>query len=233
MRSWILTPALVSYQHQLQMRLLQPLMPDRTSRTYLTAAQPGQSQQPPRCAAIEQQCRTFAAAASAVEAALEQVVASGRSVAVSQRGKVLDPAEVLRLLRLPAVGHAALPHAEVPARLMFAAAAQACRDGSALTRADEHSTFVVYFLRQQPKDCRRTDLSACLSWLSGGRVEGRQGRRGVRRADVRERHHARGQEALAFRQASHPALSRQWWRCRLTVMSGQYRFLLSSKTCGA
>lgn len=83
----------------------------------MPAAQPAQGQRPPRRAAVEQQRQAFAGAAAALEAALENVIASGRVLASAHRGRVLDPGEVLRLLQLPAVVHAALPCAQVPARL--------------------------------------------------------------------------------------------------------------------
>ena len=62
---------------------------------------------------VEQQCSRFAAAEAALQAALQQVVDSSRAVASLHRGRILQPADVLRLLQAPAVVAAASSESEV------------------------------------------------------------------------------------------------------------------------
>ena len=64
-------------------------------------------------AVVEQQCESFAVAEAALQGALQEVVDSGRVVASLHRGRVLQPADVLRLLQAPAVVAAASSDAEV------------------------------------------------------------------------------------------------------------------------
>jgi hypothetical protein len=64
---------------------------------------------------IEQQREAFAVAEAALQTALQESIANGRAVRDLHRGKVLQPAEVLRALQAP-VGMAAAASSDANVR---------------------------------------------------------------------------------------------------------------------